>query len=71
MKCSNNNGKWSLTTNLVVGEVKFRKNHNWGVNLGGSGGVLSDGGANIAVAVAGSYTFVLDPVAKTYTMVKN
>jgi hypothetical protein len=56
---------------LAAGEVKFRKNHNWGVNLGGSGGVLSDGGANIAVAAAGSYTFVLDPVAKTYTMVKN
>jgi len=71
MKCNNNNGKWSLTTTLVAGEVKFRRNHNWGVNLGGSGGVLSDGGANIGVAAAGSYTFVLDPVAKTYTMVKN
>lgn len=71
MKYNNSNGKWSITTTLAAGEVKFRKNHNWGVNLGGSGGVLSDGGANIAVAAAGSYTFVLDPVAKTYTMTKN
>jgi hypothetical protein len=71
MKYNNTTGKWSLTANLVVGEVKFRKNHNWGVNLGGSAGVLSDGGANIAVATAGSYTFVLDPIAKTYTMTKN
>ena len=71
MKYSNTTGKWSLTTTLAVGDVKFRKNHNWGVNLGGSAGVLTDGGANIAIATAGSYTFVLDPVAKTYTMTKN
>jgi hypothetical protein len=71
MKYNNTTGKWSLTTTLIVGDVKFRKNHNWGVNLGGAAGVLSDGGANIAVATAGSYTFVLDPVAKTYTMTKN
>ncbi|MEI6189475.1 MAG: SusE domain-containing protein [Chitinophagia bacterium] len=71
MKCNNTNGKWSITVSLVAGDVKFRKNHNWGTNLGGASGVLSDGGANIAVAADGSYTFVLDPIAKTYTMTKN
>jgi len=71
MRFNNTTGKWYLTTNLVVGEIKFRKNHNWGVNLGGSAGTLTAGGSNIAVTVAGSYTISLDADKNTYTLVKN
>lgn len=71
MKYNNTTKKWSITANLVAGEFKFRKNHNWGTNLGGSGGTLSDGGANIAISANGNYTIVLDDVAKTYTLTRN
>ncbi len=68
MKYNNTTKKWTITTSLVAGEFKFRKNHNWGTNLGGSGGTLSDGGSNIPIAAAGTYTITLDPVAKTYSI---
>lgn len=72
MKYNNTTKKWTITTNLIGGkEFKFRKNHNWGTNLGGSGGTLSDGGSNIPIAVNGNYTIVLDATAKTYTLTKN
>lgn len=63
-----------ITTNLKVGELKFRANNNWDFNFGGSNGVLTAGGANIAVASAGNYTLTLSfgPAgAVTYTLVKN
>jgi hypothetical protein len=69
-----NDGKglvYTVTVNLIPGAIKFRYNHDWGVNLGGSGGTLTDGGDNIAVTAAGNYTIVLNPVAKTYTIKKN
>jgi hypothetical protein len=55
---------------LNAGLIKFRKNHNWAVNLGGSGGVLTQDGANISV-VAGNYTITLNAENNTYTLVKN
>lgn len=68
MKFNNTTKKWTITgVVLTSGEFKFRKNHNWGTNLGGSGGNLTSGGGNIAVA-AGTYTITLDPVANTYTI---
>ena len=64
-------GLWKLTVALNAGEIKFRMNDAWDVNLGGGDGKLSDGGDNIKVATAGTYTISLDPVEKTYTLVKN
>ncbi len=52
--------------NLIVGDIKMRTNNDWAVNLGGVGGVLSAGGANIAIAKAGMYKVSFNPVALTY-----
>jgi hypothetical protein len=63
-----------ITTDLKVGEFKFRANNSWDFNYGGSGGNLTAGGANIAIAAAGNYTitFFLGPKGvATYTLVKN
>jgi hypothetical protein len=67
-----------FTTVTLVGDgskaIKFRYLHDWGVNLGGSGGTLTAGGANIVIpttpAGGASYKVTLDPVADTYTLVK-
>jgi len=62
-----------VTTNLTVGEFKFRANADWDVNLGGTPDDLTFGGGNITVAEAGNYTIKLYPRADggTYTIVKN
>jgi protein involved in ribonucleotide reduction len=54
---------------LVAGEIKFRKNSDWGDNFGDNGadGSLEAGGANIAVT-AGYYMVTLDLVNSTYTI---
>jgi len=44
---------------LSTGEIKFRLNDDWGVNYGGTSGILEEGGANIAVD-AGVYNITLD-----------
>lgn len=50
-----------VTLNLTVGSVKFRANDDWGLNLGGTNfAALSQGGDNIPIATAGSYTLTLD-----------
>ncbi|MDR6564761.1 MULTISPECIES: SusE domain-containing protein [unclassified Arcicella] len=54
---------------LTDGEIKFRQNNDWTVNLGGSAGVLSAGGDNIAVK-AGTYKITLNPTALTYKIEK-
>ncbi|SDE29530.1 SusE domain-containing protein [Pedobacter soli] len=64
-------GTWKVTTNLTAGSIKFRQDHKWDVNLGGSGGNLTAGGADIAVAAAGNYTITLDVTGSKYTLVKN
>ncbi len=64
-------GLWKLTANFKVGKYKFRMNDAWTVNLGGSDGKLTDGGSDIDLPTAGNYTISLDPVEKTYTIVKN
>ncbi len=57
-------GKWSITLNLVDGEIKFRLNNGWAWNLGfnkSNTGNLNDlfhDGNNIAVT-AGNYTITL------------
>lgn len=65
------NGLWKITVNLIVGEIKFRQDHDWGVNLGGSAGNLTPGGANIPVTAAGNYTITLNTTTNKYTLVKN
>ena len=52
---------------LSAGELKFRKNNDWGVNLGGSNGTLSSGGSNIAVT-AGTYKITINVSKNTYTI---
>ncbi|MCB0374248.1 MAG: SusF/SusE family outer membrane protein, partial [Muricauda sp.] len=54
---------------LVDGEIKFRKNNDWGENFGdtGANGTLDAGGDNIVVT-AGFYAITLDLVNGTYTM---
>lgn len=64
-------GTWKITVNLTAGAIKFRQDHKWDVNLGGSGGNLTAGGADIAVAAAGNYTITLDVTGSKYTIVKN
>jgi hypothetical protein len=56
---------------LRNGEIKFRQDDAWGVNLGDNGadGTLEGGGANIAVT-DGTYDIVLDVANNTYTLTK-
>jgi hypothetical protein len=60
---SPSNGSWTITTNLVVGEMKFRANDDWPINFGDN--APADGkpeydGNNIPVTVAGNYTITLN-----------
>ena len=61
--------KWSVTLNLVAGEIKFRANDDWGINLGDNDAnkKMEYGGANIAVAEAGNYTIELNLSVPIYT----
>ena len=52
---------------LSAGKIKFRKNNDWGVNLGGSNGTLSSGGSNIAVT-AGTYKITINVSKNTYAI---
>ena len=72
-------GTWSITLNLVDGEIKFRLNNAWAWNLGGTPDNLTVDGANIPLT-AGNYTIVLTitnpnsvkgEVGGTCTIVKN
>lgn len=53
---------------LLDGEIKFRQNNDWTVNVGddGANGTTELNGANIAVT-AGTYKVTFNPVANTYT----
>ena len=54
---------------LIDGEIKFRQDDAWGVNVGDNGadGTYEANGSNIAVS-AGTYDIVLDTVNGTYTL---
>lgn len=64
-----NDGKntWSITTDLVPGEFKFRFKHDWGTSIG-------DGAGNVKITSAGTYKVVLslnaDGKTGTYTVTK-
>lgn len=58
--------------NLVDGEMKFRRDNDWGFNYGdnGSDGSLEDGGSNIAIT-AGLYKITLELNTLTYSFEKD
>ncbi len=64
-------GNWTLTVNLSAGQFKFRRNHDWGTNLGDDGGKLKLDGGNITIAADGNYTMVMNPDDLTYELTKN
>ncbi|MBC6989097.1 SusE domain-containing protein [Hymenobacter sp. BT491] len=53
---------WKVTLALKADELKFRANNAWDINLGDNepDGQPDNGGKNIKVAVAGTYTVTLD-----------
>jgi starch-binding outer membrane protein SusE/F len=65
---------WTVTTDLAVGEFKFRANHDWPINFGddGADNVPDYGGANIAISAAGNYTIslYLSTAGNYYYMIK-
>ncbi|WP_170178400.1 SusF/SusE family outer membrane protein [Flammeovirga pectinis] len=68
---------YSITLDLVLGNIKFRKSDDWAVNLGGTTEALVHDGDNIAITEAGNYTIELtvdesgDSAVGTFTMTKN
>jgi hypothetical protein len=59
MSYDNANDVWTITVDLVPGEIKFRMNDAWDWNLGGDINNLTQGGDNIPVAAGGNYTITL------------
>ena len=51
-------GCWEVTTDAVSGEYKFRANHDWAINWGGTETDLSQDGNNLNIN-AGTYKFQL------------
>jgi hypothetical protein len=53
---------WRGVMHLTAAEIKFRANHDWGLNYGSDAadGTLTAGGANIPIAVEADYAIVLD-----------
>ncbi len=58
---------WKTTVYLKDGAIKARLNEDWGVNYGGSAGVLSSGGGDITVS-AGNYNVMFDFKKLKYTV---
>ena len=65
---------WTITADLVAGEVKFRANNGWDLNYGddGANALLERGGANISIPAAGTYLIklYLDSPDHTYYVEK-
>ncbi len=65
-------GTWSITTNLVAGEVKFRANDDWAINYGDddANGLLTQDGENIVIPASGTYSIklFLDKPDYTYSI---
>lgn len=69
-------GIWSITLDLIAGEIKFRKDDAWAWNLGGTPDNLVHNGANLPIAAAGNYTITLNIISDagelgTCTITKN
>ena len=65
------NQVFTITLDLVAGEVKFRANDGWVIDLGGDLNALTFGGSNIAISEDGNYTITLDPWELKGTIIKN
>ena len=48
-------GAWEATLELAADELKFRANDGWDINWGGDTDNLTQGGANLKIAEAGTY----------------
>lgn len=59
--------QWKIKATLSVGELKFRANDDWGINLGGALYGLTQDGANIKVESAGVYDIELNLLPSGYT----
>lgn len=63
---------WTLSVNLVAGEIKFRANDDWSINYGDNAGdaLLQQDGSNIAIANDGFYEIklFLDKPDYTYSI---
>ena len=55
---------WAVTTDLKVGEIKFRADGDWVINWGGEVANLVQDGPNIKVETAGKYTVNLYPMCQ-------
>jgi len=68
-------GVLTITLDLVEGELKFRANDDWDLNLGDdqANGIMEYDGANIVVESAGNYTIILDlrGALIKYSVIKN
>ena len=58
MTYNTTDGCWEVTTDKVSGEFKFRANHDWAINWGGTENDLVQDGANLNIE-AGTYKFQL------------
>lgn len=60
--------KWEGIMALTAGEFKFRANQAWAINFGGDPNAMTQDGANLSVAAAGTYKVELDlSNARKYT----
>ncbi len=59
-------GTWDFTGELTAGEFKFRANYGWDINWGGTTDNLVQGGDNITIATAGTYTIKLKALCDGY-----
>ncbi|MDX2247261.1 MAG: SusE domain-containing protein [Bacteroidia bacterium] len=68
-------GYLTITLDLIVGDIKFRANDDWAINMGDNDGnkSLEYDGSNIAITEAGNYTIelILGVGDYTYNVKKN
>ena len=65
MTYNTTDGCWEVTTDAVSGEYKFRANHDWAINWGGTLDNLTPGGDNLIIEKEGKYHFQLFPLCET------
>ncbi len=71
MRYENSTQLWKATLELKVGDIKFRKDHDWGTNYGGANGNLNTESDNdIAITEAGTYDVVIDLANLKYSLTK-